>query len=151
MRIKEERRDLFSVGAEYYLAHCISADFALGKGIAKKFDEMFDLKRDLMDFFPNNEESFERKVHDYGSYGECILVERVFNLVTKARYFEKPTYTSLRKSLEGMKRLCKDFHVKKVAMPRIGCGIDRLEWGKVKQVIKTVFDDMDIDVLVCYL
>lgn len=32
-----ENRDLFSVPKEYTLVHCISADFALGAGIAKEF------------------------------------------------------------------------------------------------------------------
>ena len=33
MRYREEVRDLFSVPEEYGLVHCISADFAMGKGI----------------------------------------------------------------------------------------------------------------------
>lgn len=39
MIYKEEKRDLFSVPNDYYLAHCISADFALGKGIAVEFNK----------------------------------------------------------------------------------------------------------------
>lgn len=38
MTYKEEKRDLFRVDTDYYLAHCISADFALGAGIAKEFN-----------------------------------------------------------------------------------------------------------------
>ena len=34
MIYKEEIRDLFSVPDDYYFAHCISADFKLGAGIA---------------------------------------------------------------------------------------------------------------------
>lgn len=30
MQYKEEIRDLFSVPEEYYLVHCISADFGMG-------------------------------------------------------------------------------------------------------------------------
>ena len=39
MTIKEEKRDLFTMPEDYALAHCISADFALGAGIAKEFDK----------------------------------------------------------------------------------------------------------------
>ncbi len=39
MNYREEKRDLFTLGADYVLAHCISADFALGAGIAKVFKE----------------------------------------------------------------------------------------------------------------
>lgn len=35
MTIKEEKRDLFTMPSDYALAHCISADFKLGAGIAR--------------------------------------------------------------------------------------------------------------------
>lgn len=41
--------------------------------------------------------------------------------------------------------------VKYLAMPKIGCGLDRLQWGKVKEIICEVFKDMDVEILVCYL
>lgn len=37
MIIKEVKKDLFTVSDDYALVHCISADFALGAGIAKEF------------------------------------------------------------------------------------------------------------------
>lgn len=45
MQYKEEIRDLFSVSEDYYLAHCISADFGMGKGIAIEFNKNFDMKK----------------------------------------------------------------------------------------------------------
>ena len=38
---------------------------------------------------------------------------------------------------------------KKIAMPVIGCGLDRLDWSKVSDIIKDVFSDTDIEILVC--
>ena len=40
---------------------------------------------------------------------------------------------------------------KKIAMPVIGCGLDRLEWSKVSEIIKEVFEGTDIEILVCKL
>ena len=40
MKLTIEKRDLFTVPKDYFLCHCISADFALGAGIAKKFAEI---------------------------------------------------------------------------------------------------------------
>ena len=37
MTIREEQRDLFTVPTDYILVHCISADLAMGAGIAKEF------------------------------------------------------------------------------------------------------------------
>ena len=42
MILKEIRKDLFTVEQGYYLVHCISGDFALGAGIAKTFNEVYN-------------------------------------------------------------------------------------------------------------
>ena len=47
MVYREEVRDLFSVADDYFLAHCISADFAMGKGIAVEFNKRFNTKTKL--------------------------------------------------------------------------------------------------------
>lgn len=47
MIIKEVKKDLFTVSDDYALAHCISADFALGAGIAKEFDRRFDARKKI--------------------------------------------------------------------------------------------------------
>ena len=83
--------------------------------------------------------------------GECILEDRVFNLITKACYWGKPTYRSMRNALVSMKEICNKHDCKKVAMPVIGCGLDKLEWSKVSEIIKEVFEDTDIEILVCKL
>ena len=41
--------------------------------------------------------------------------------------------------------------IKKIAMPLIGCGLDRLEWEDVKTIIINTFQDTDIEILICRL
>lgn len=53
MIYREEIKDLFSISDEYYLAHCISADFGMGKGIAIEFNNRFNMKRKLKSKYPN--------------------------------------------------------------------------------------------------
>lgn len=48
-----------------------------------------------------------------------------------------------------MREICQDNDIKKVAMPVIGCGLDRLSWYKVSEIIKKTFSEMDIEILVC--
>lgn len=145
MNYREEERDLFSVPDDYYLAHCISADFGMGKGIVVEFNKRFDMKRKLQKLYPDylNQWTHVKMI------GDCIQQDNVFNLVTKERYYNKPTYKSLRIALEVMRDLCNEIHVNKLAMPIIGCGLDRLQWNKVKEIITDVFHDMDIEILVC--
>lgn len=145
MVYKEEYKDLFSVPEDYYLAHCISADFGMGKGIVVEFNKRFDMKNILKREYPD----YLIRWRARGMVGDCIQQGRVFNLVTKERYWMKPTYQSIRIALHEMKWLCREIHVEKIAMPVIGCGLDRLQWDKVSAIIKNVFNDMDIAILIC--
>ena len=145
MIYREEVRDLFSVPDDYYLAHCISADFGMGKGIAVEFNKRFDMKHILRTKYPDYVNQFHRQKR----LSDCILEGRVFNLITKERYFEKPTYNTLTGALCKMKALCQSENIHKIAMPIIGCGLDRLEWDKVSRIIKDVFQEKDIEILVC--
>ena len=145
MKYKEEIRDLFTVPNEYYLAHCISADFGMGKGIVVEFNKRFDMKRKLQAKHSNYINEWRRK----GYNGDCILEDKVLNLITKERYFHKPTYNSLYNSLLTCREICLKNNIHKVAMPVIGCGLDRLEWNKVSEIVKLVFSATDIELLVC--
>ena len=145
MQYREEIKDLFSVSDDYYLAHCISADFGMGKGIVVEFNKRFDMKRKLKEKYPNFLNSFTLM----DNIADCILEGRVFNLITKTHYYDKPTYKSLERSLVLMKSLCEDRNIKKIAMPIMGCGLDRLTWDKVSVIIQDVFNDTDIEILVC--
>lgn len=145
MTYREEYRDLFSVPEDYYLAHCISADFGMGAGIAVQFNKRFDMKNKLIKYNPD----YFNKFRSEGIHGDCILQDKVFNLVTKERYWDKPTYTSLFEALTQMHTLCAMGDVRKIAMPTIGAGLDKLDWDKVSTLVKGVFKDTDIEILVC--
>ena len=147
MRYREEVRDLFSVPEEYGLVHCISADFAMGKGIVVEFNRRFDMKRRLQRGYPDYLDHYRT----LESGGDCILEGRVFNLITKERYFHKPTIDTMRAALERMREICRDAGILHLAMPMIGAGLDRLLWEEVSAQIKSVFGDTDMDILVCKL
>ena len=146
---REEVRDLFSVPDDYYLAHCISADFGMGKGIVVEFNKRFNLKNTLISNYPDFLERYDENIHFQKKNGCCIKEGRILNLITKRNYWNKPTYQTIRASLKSMKDICISKDIKKVAMPLIGCGLDRLEWDKVSEIIKSVFSDTDIEILVC--
>ena len=145
MIYKEEVRDLFAVSEEYYLAHCISSDYALGAGIAVEFDKRFDMRRKLKEDAPD----YWEYMTAFNLKGECVLIERVLNLITKEKYYHKPTYKSMTHALRCMKVVCEANNISKIAMPIIGCGLDRLQWDKVSKIIKETFKDTDIEILVC--
>lgn len=141
MIITTEKRDLFTMPQGYYLAHCISADFALGAGIAKTFDSVYNMRFKLFKKYPN---------YNYRC-GDSLLCDNVFNLVTKNKCYHKPTYDSLEEALYMMKEQLDFIGVTKLAMPKISSGLDRLEWAKVYDLICEVFEDMDIEIVICEL
>lgn len=141
MNIKIENRDLFTVPQGYYLAHCISADFALGAGIAKVFDEVYNMRFKLF------------REYDMFKYegGDALLIDNVFNLVTKPKCYHKPTYDSLREALVEMREQMEMLSVTKLAIPTLGCGLDKLQWEQVRSIIEDVFSDTNVEILVCVL
>jgi len=141
MTITTEKRDLFTMPQGYYLAHCISADFALGAGIAKVFDSVYNMRFKLFRNYDN---------YEYTS-GDALLVDNVFNLVTKRKCWHKPTYESVREALEMMKEQLDFVGATKLAMPKIASGLDRLEWSKVYEIICEVFEDTDVEIVICEL
>mgnify|MGYP001795579593 CR=1 FL=1 len=76
-----------------------------------------------------------------------FMIFSVFQ-VTKEKYWNKPTYSSLRSSLEAMRDHCNTHKVTKLSMPRIGCGLDGLQWNKVLELIKDVFRETDVKITV---
>ncbi|MEK3706581.1 macro domain-containing protein [Paenibacillus sp. FSL R7-0198] len=140
MQFHERQQDLFELGDEYTLAHCISADARMGKGIAVQFRERFGLE--------NLQEQAKQEPLEIG---RCYPVGRTLNLVTKAKFSNKLTYQSLTNAVESMRDVCVMEGITKLAMPRIGCGLDRLKWEKVSQIIQKTFADTDVEIIICTL
>ena len=84
--------------------------------------------------------------------GQVAVLEKdkrfIYYLITKAKATERPTYENLENSLEDLKKHCVDNDVHTLAMPRLGCGLDRLEWEEVEKRICKVFANTKIHITV---
>ena len=142
MIFKEIKGDLFESDDKYTLVHCISADCAMGAGIAKTFD----------DRMPKMKKLLKRTIRENNMQGYFAILyqgeRNVINLITKERYWHKPTYSSLKASLLNAKEITIHNNIKYLAMPVIGCGLDRLQWSKVSAMIKEIFADTDVEIVV---
>jgi len=120
------------------MCHCVSKDLNMGKGVATLFKEHFGGGEEL---------AAQQK-----GIGEVAWILRearpIFYLITKARYFDKPTYGALKAALSEMKTVCLAQQVHVLAMPRIGCGLDGLLWSVVKEQLQDIFQDMSIQLLI---
>jgi hypothetical protein len=143
------------------IAHCISGDIYMEKGIAGILDKRFRLREQLAALPAESRRvgcviETRREVYP----GKVISI---FNMVTKAECQQLPTYETVRKALIALRAFCDDYAPSRrleksigvLTMPRIGCGIDRLVWESdeecVKGIIFDVFDGCEVDVRILTL
>lgn len=143
MNYKEKKINLFEIPKEYALGQCLSTDCDKKEGIVVQFNKKF---KGMMNFLSKSNPNV----------GECILYQKnkdsqkVLNLFTKKKYFAKPTYDSFEKSILDMKRVCLENNIDKIAIPKIGSGKDKLNWAKNRDIIKKIFEDTEIEIIVCF-
>lgn len=162
--MKELQKDIFEWIEEnkkdnvIFLCHCISSDWALGAGFAKEVQKRFQ-EREFLAHTPGFRSDWQGRgfslitTHPTLQEVECNFY--ICNLVTKEKYWQKPTYTTLEQALNSAKKTIlaiQNIRGKKVkiVMPKIGCGLDKLSWGNVKEMI-VQWAGFDLDVTVCFL
>lgn len=134
MKIEIVKGNLFDLLDNRAPVHCISADARMGAGIAVPMRERFKLE---------GLRQMELKV------GRCYLHNGVYNLITKNRAWDKPTYPNFTETLMDLERMINRCDVpKSLIMPAIGCGLDGLKWELVLPIIKYTFKFTDADILV---
>lgn len=141
MNIEYRRGDLFSSEGTTSMCHCVSADLKMGKGIATIFRKKFysDIGMVLL----------SRQLPKVGG----IVVSKqgehfIYNLVTKELYYEKPKLSTLASSLWEMRKHAIEHDVKRISMPKIGCGLDRLSWNDVEKTIRETFKGTGIEIII---
>ncbi len=136
LELSEIEGDLFE--SKDSLVHCVSRDLRMGKGIAVGFKNRFGKVDELRD-----------QQKDVGCVAYLTDGERkIFYLITKEHYYDKPTMESLRQTLQDLSVLCNAFGINRLSMPRIGCGLDKLNWNLVKKIIQRELVDHGINVSV---
>lgn len=140
--VREIRGDLFDVGKGRSLAHCVSEDLNMGRGIAIYFRALFARMDQL-------------RAQDTKTGGVAIIHSEtgrtIYYMVTKRNYWDKPTLADVRCSLEAMREHAIENEVSAIFMPRIASGLDGLPWSEVRLTIGEVFADGAVAVTICTL
>lgn len=135
---------LFEAPEDFRMVQCISADAKMGAGLAKetceRFPEVEDFRRryDL----ETGMTSCHMTVPSVASVGQHLL------LVTKRDYWGKPGYAGLVRALQYLKEAVVKMGWNKLAIPHLGCGLDKLRWETVKELIIDIFQDTDVEIRV---
>ena len=127
-----------------FVVYSISNDWALGKGVAKLLDREFSIKK----YYYNN---FEKtKVTDVFCTN---TVFSLYNLITKEHFWDKPTYDSITDTLVNLKISIIENKLNnyELIMPRIGCGLDKLDWAIIKSIIEDILLDTVPNITICFV
>lgn len=135
---------IFDYENKYALGQCISADFDFKAGLAKVYDARYGVRASLQEIYGKG---------NWQSKGHCLVSNggNIFNFVVKDKYWMKTTYDRLEEAFEDCRRQMKAFGVTGLAIPRLGNGMDELEWQKVHDIIFRVFDGSNLEIRVVYI
>ena len=129
------------------IAHCISQDLAMRKGVAKQIRNKF-----------GDTEQLKRQNVQLGHIGvttkrtrETTETTFCFHMVTKHRYYQKPTLATFQMALQNLKRQLEIKNIKTISIPWIGTGLDRIPRHIVWDILKQVFNKTEIQVIICEL
>ena len=137
--IFEVKGDIFESPVGSALAHCISSDGHMRKGIAANFVRHFPALKTL------------RKVPQVIGIAVPVYTRDrcIFNLVTKVSFKDKPLIRILESCLISMKRQAIQLGIGNIWAPRLGCGLDRLNYNKdVKPLLCKIFNNTDVNIVV---
>ncbi|CAL1545470.1 unnamed protein product [Lymnaea stagnalis] len=138
MELAIKNSDLFLCNESISLAHCVSEDLTMGKGIAVEFKKRFGKVEEL-----------KQQKAMVGQVAKLKVGDRhVYYLVTKEKHNDKPNITTLKFCLREMRDHCVAHGINELAMPKIGCGLDGLAWEDVQKLIITVFKETNIKVTI---
>ena len=141
MIYRELRGDLFEQESSKNLAHCVSADFRMSRGIARIFRDRFG--------------GIEELIALHATVGDTAKLTRghrhIFYLITKEKYYHKPTLNSLKKCLLHLKKQVVELGIISLDIPKIASGLDKIPWTITKQLLLEVFFDLlDFELTVWY-
>src|SRR6185436_21137174 len=67
----------------------------------------------------------------------------------KPRSYQKPSYRSLWESLCDLRDHMLQNDILKLAVPKLGCGLDGLNWRIVRNMLEILFHYTGVEILVC--
>lgn len=122
------------------LVHCISQDFKLGKGFAKQINEKFDSKNYLSKKDNKKQNVLIQPISE-NKY-------KIFHLVTKLKYYDKPTLEDIKNCLINLRNYLIQNDIFEIHMPKISSGLDQIPFPKVVDLINIIFKETHIKIII---
>ena len=126
------------------IGHCISADAKLSKRFAYFLSQRIPGLRDTCRRTKLLTGQTFPFWHQTGN-------RYIYNLVTKTKFSEKPNLPTLSLTLEEMKSHAHLYGIPTIAIPKIGCGLDQMNWQEVVKLLRDNFAYSNIRIVVYIL
>ena len=129
MQLLHHNGDLFQTPEWMPLAHCISQDARMGKGIAVQFQNLFNLREEIQNSNPQ--------------VGSVVPIWRgqrlICNLITKKKCFHKPALQDIFSSLTSLRSFMFAERLTVIGIPRLAAGLDGVPLQVVISMLTEVF------------
>ena len=123
------------------IGHCISADARMSKGFA--------------DFRPRRIPGIRstcRKARlfmgEVYPFWDSTGKRYIYILVAKKKFCDKSNLSTLSKTLEAMKIHASMNGISTIAMPKLGCGLDQINWQEAVKLLRDIFAYADVQLVV---
>ena len=123
------------------IGHCLSADTHLSKGFAQFSSKRVPrLRRTCRQANLLKDQIFP--------FGDSSSRRYIYNLVTKEKYSDKLDLQTLATTLQNMQAHASMHGVSTFAIPKIGCGLDQINWQDVVKLLRNIFAYSDIQIVI---
>lgn len=141
MRIIHIHGNILCCPSNMSIAHCVSNDGKMGAGLALTLNREFHLKNDFL--------KAPRAV------GSVVALRRgdrfIVNLISKERYFHLPTLQDIEETFRNMKRFLIFNEIHDIAVPELGCGLDRCNLKEIIKILEKVFKNDPLNIYMHHL
>lgn len=143
--LEEKNGNLLEAPCYNQILHVISADYEQegAVGITKEIIETFGIHNYLVE-----EIRFLKAIADFENVGLCAEVishcpTNVLSLIVKENRYDRVDYHTIKIGLHNLKKIVSNRKISYLAMPRICCGKEKLDWEIVKDMIIKEFKDIE--------
>lgn len=81
------------------------------------------------------------RVATYGNNVYVLESDKIISFPTKHHFRDDSDLTLIETGAQELARLSKLYKMNSVVLPRVGCGLGKLEWDTVKPILEKYLDD----------
>ena len=123
------------------IGHCFSADAQMSEGFGQFLSERVRrLRRTCRRANLLKDQAFP--------FWDSSSRRYIYNLVTKEKYSDKADLQTLAATLESLQFHATMHGVSTIAIPKLGCGLDQMNWQDVVKLLRDIFAYSDIQIVV---